>query len=68
MATWNDSDEESINKNQTCEILNLALMVVGGEPFDELNKVNILPFYDELFAIFQELHSDLKKINLKSVF
>lgn len=36
-------------------------MAIGDESFYELDKVNDIPFYDELFEAFKELHNDLKK-------
>ena len=34
---------------------------------EQLNKVNDLPSYDELFEVFFELHNDLEKIGMKNV-
>lgn len=65
MAIWDDSDEESTNEEQAHEVSNVALMVIGDESLNELDEVNDLPCYDELFEAFKELHSDLKKIGLK---
>ena len=56
--TWDDSDEETSNEEESQEVSNLALIAIG-----ELDEVNDLPSYDELF----ELHNDLKKIGMKNV-
>lgn len=62
VATWDNNDEESSNEEQAREISNLALITIWGERFDELDNVNELPSYVELFNSFQELNGDLKKI------
>lgn len=41
-------------------------MTIGDESLDEPDEVNELPFYDELFEVFKELHNDLRKISLKN--
>ena len=63
MAIWDDSDEESTNEEQAHEVSNVALMVIGDESLNELDEVNDLPCYDELFEAFKELYSDTKKLD-----
>lgn len=65
MATWDISDKESMDEEQSQEVSNLALMAIEDEYFDEVDVVNDLPF-DELFEAFKELYNDLKKIGLKN--
>ena len=63
VATWDNSDEESSNEEDSQEMSNLALMAIGD---GELNKVNDLPIYDELYDAFKELYNDMMKIGKKN--
>ena len=42
--TWDDSDEETSNEEESQEVSNLALMAIG----EEFDKVKDLASYDEL--------------------
>ena len=50
--------EETTNENESHEVSNLALMAIGDELNDELDEVNDLPTYDELYDAFKELYDD----------
>ena len=63
VATWDDSDDETSDEEELHEVSSLALKAIG----EELDEVNDLPSYDELFEAFIELHNDLKKIGMKNV-
>ena len=58
VATWDDSDEESSDEEDSQEVSNLTLMAIED---DELNKVSD-PTYDELYDAFKELHDEWMKI------
>ena len=45
VATWDDSDEKSSEKEDSQEVSNLALMAIGA---DKLDQVNDIPTYDKL--------------------
>ncbi|KAH9685791.1 hypothetical protein KPL70_014095 [Citrus sinensis] len=64
VATWDDSEEESSDEEGSQEVLNLALMAIGGD--DDLNEVSD-PTYDELYDAFKDLHDELMKIGKKNV-
>lgn len=66
VVTWDDSDEESTDEKHSLEVLNLTLMSIGNESFDEHDEVSDLPSSDELFEAFNKLDNDLKKIGLKN--
>ena len=63
VATQDDNDEEISDEDESHEMSKLTLMAIG----EEINEVNDLPSYDELFEAFTELRSDLKKIGMKHV-
>ena len=63
VATWDDSDEETLDEEESHEVSNLALMAIE----EEIDEVRDLPSYDELFEAFTKLHNDLKKIGMKNV-
>ena len=46
VATWDDSDEESSDEEDSQEVSNLTLMAIRDD--DELDEVNDLSSYDEL--------------------
>ena len=56
VATWDDNDEEWSDEEDSQEVSNLALMAIGDD--DELDEVNDLYTYDELYDAFKELHDD----------
>ncbi|KAH9680684.1 hypothetical protein KPL71_026646 [Citrus sinensis] len=58
VATWDDSDEETSDDEEYQEMTNLALMAIGDESDDELDEVNDLFTYDELYDAFKELHDN----------
>ena len=64
VATWNESDEDSSDEEESQEVSNLALMAIGDD--DDLNEVSD-PTYDELYDVFKELHNQLMKISKKNV-
>ena len=66
VATQDDSDEESSDEEDSQEVSNLALMAIEDESFDESNKVNDLPTYNELYEAFKELFNDMMKIDKKN--
>ncbi|KAH9716076.1 hypothetical protein KPL71_021332 [Citrus sinensis] len=68
VATWDDSDEETSDDDEQQEMTNLVLMAFGEESCDELDKVSVLPTYDELHDAFKDLHDELIKIGTKWVF
>ena len=47
-------------------MINLALIAIGEESFDELDEVSDLTIYDELHNIFKELHDEWIKISKKN--
>ena len=49
VVTWYDIDEESSDEIDSQEVSNLALMTIRD---DELDEVNYLPTYDELYNAF----------------
>ncbi|KAH9782875.1 hypothetical protein KPL71_009102 [Citrus sinensis] len=59
VATWDDSDEESSDEEDSQEVSNLALMAIRD---DELDEVNDLPTYNELYDAFKELYDELMKV------
>ncbi|KAH9677496.1 hypothetical protein KPL71_025392 [Citrus sinensis] len=63
VATWDDSDEETSDEDKQQEMTNLALMAVGEESCDELDKVNVLSTHDKLHDTFKDLHDELMKID-----
>ena len=63
VATSNESNKETSNEDESHEVSNLSLMAIG----EQIDEVNDLIFYDELFEAFIELHIDLKKISVKNV-
>ena len=65
VATWDDSDEETSDDEEHQEMTNLALMAIGDESDDELDEVNDLSTYDELYDAFKELHENWIKIGKK---
>ncbi|KAH9779936.1 hypothetical protein KPL71_007899 [Citrus sinensis] len=65
VATWDDSDEETSDDEEHQEMTNLALMAIGDESDDELDEVNDLSTYDELYDAFKELHDNWIKIDNK---
>ncbi|KAH9800792.1 hypothetical protein KPL71_000795 [Citrus sinensis] len=67
VATWDDSDEETSDDDEQQEMTNLALMAIGEESCDELDKVSVLPTYDELHDVFNDLHDELMKIGKKNI-
>ena len=66
VATWDDSDEETSDSEEHQEMTNLALMAIGDELDDELDKVNDLSTYDELYDAFKELHDNWIKVGKKN--
>lgn len=66
VAIQDDSNQGSTDEQQSYELSNLAFIAIEDELFDELDEVNDLPSYDQLFEAFKELHNDLKKIRLKN--
>lgn len=40
LVAWDDSDEESIDEEQSHEVSNLAFMAIGDESFDEVNDLH----------------------------
>ncbi|KAH9801518.1 hypothetical protein KPL71_001066 [Citrus sinensis] len=66
VATWDDSDEETSDDEEHQEMTNLALMAIGDESDDELDEVNDLSTYDELYDAFKELHDNWIKIGKKN--
>ncbi|KAH9680287.1 hypothetical protein KPL71_026498 [Citrus sinensis] len=64
VATWDDSEEDSSDEEGSQEVLNPALMAIGGD--DDLNEVSD-PTYDELYDAFKELYNELMKIGKKNV-
>ncbi|KAH9781377.1 hypothetical protein KPL71_008441 [Citrus sinensis] len=67
VATWDDSDEETSDDEEHQEMTNLALMAIGDESDDELDEVNDLSTYDELYDAFKELHDNWIKIAKRSL-
>ena len=63
VATWDDSDEESSDEEDSQEVSNLVLIAIGDDEFDEVND---LPTYNELYDAFKELHNDMMKIGKKN--
>ena len=63
VATWDDSDEETSNEEESQEVSNLTLMAIG----EKIDEVNDVPSYDELFEAFTKQHNDLKKIGMKNI-
>ena len=63
VATWDDSDEELSDEEDSQEVSNLTLMAIGD---DELDEVNDLPTYDELYDAFIELQDELMKVGRKN--
>ena len=63
VATWDDSDEDLNDEEESQEVSNLALMAIGDD--DDLNKVSD-PTYDELYDAFKEMHDELMKIGKMS--
>lgn len=61
VATSDDSDEETLNEEESHQVSNLALMTIR----EELDEVNDLPSYDELFETFTILHNYIKIIKMK---
>ena len=49
---------EVVYEEESHEVSNLALMAIGDESDDELDEVNDLPTYDELYDAFKELHDN----------
>lgn len=64
VATWDNSDEESSDEEDSQEVSNLTLMAIGD---DELDEINDLPTYDELHVAFKELHDKLMKIGKNNI-
>ncbi|KAH9770162.1 hypothetical protein KPL71_012287 [Citrus sinensis] len=64
VATWDDSNEETSDDKEHQEMTNLALMAIGDESDDELDEVNDLSTYDELYGAFKELHDNWIKIDI----
>ncbi|KAH9669567.1 hypothetical protein KPL70_021837 [Citrus sinensis] len=62
VATWDDSDEETSDDEEHQEMTNLTLMAIGDESDDELDEINDLFTYDELYDAFKELHDNWIKI------
>ena len=60
VATSDDSNKETSNEEESYEVSILALMAIR----EEIDEVNDLIFYDELFEAFTELHNDLKKMRM----
>ncbi|KAH9716703.1 hypothetical protein KPL71_021554 [Citrus sinensis] len=63
VATWDNSDEDSSDEEESQEVSNLALMSIGDD--DDLNEVSDLT-YDELYDAFKEMHDELMKIGKKN--
>ncbi|KAH9697714.1 CCHC-type domain-containing protein [Citrus sinensis] len=58
VATWDDNDEEDSQ-----EVSNLALVAIRD---DELDEVNDLPTYDELYDAFKGLYDEWMKTSKKN--
>ena len=54
--------EETTNEEESHEVSNLTLIVIGDESDDEIDEVSDLPTYDELHDAFKELHDEWMKI------
>ena len=63
VTTWDNSDEESNDDEDSQKVSSLALMAIGD---DKLDKVNDIPTYDKLYDAFKELHNDMMKIGKKN--
>ena len=64
VATWDDSDEDSSDEEDSQEVSTLALMALrDNDGLDEISD----PTYDELYDAFKELHNELMKIGKKNV-
>ncbi|KAH9705040.1 hypothetical protein KPL70_011720 [Citrus sinensis] len=63
VATWDDSDEDSSDEEESQEVSNPTLMAIGDD--DDLNEVSD-PTYDELYDAFKEIHDELMKIGKKN--
>ena len=63
VAAWDDSDEESSNEEDLEEVSNLTLMTIRD---DELDEVNDLPTYNELYDAFKELCDEWMKTGKKN--
>ena len=48
VATWDDSNEQALDEEESHEVSNLALMAIG----EEIDMANDLPSYNELFQAF----------------
>ena len=65
VATWDDSDKDSSNEEESQEVSNIALMAIGDN--DDHNEVSD-PTYDELHDAFKKLHNELMKIGKINVY
>ena len=59
--------EETTDEEESHEVSNLALIVIGDESVDKLNEVSDST-HDELYDTFKELHDDLIKLSKKNAF
>ena len=65
VPTWDDSDKESTDEEQSHEMSIFPLIAIRDESFDKLVEVNDLPSYDEFFEAFKKLHNNLKMLLVK---
>ena len=65
VTTWDDNNEETSDNEKQQEMINLVLMAIGDELFDELDEVSDHT-YNELYDAFKELHDDWIKIDKKN--
>ena len=65
VTTWDDSDEELSDEEDSQEVSNLALMTIWDD--NDLDEVSD-PTYDELYDAFKEFHDEWMKIGKKNIY